>query len=115
MFEQINALPLAQREPAGHDRNGKRHRRQRRLDVRRHVVRAFVVVRDPAHRGIVGAGHEPAEKLLQVTPYIRVCIFLHAQRTGSVLDEKSEQALVNSAAANECRDFVRDFVKTGTY
>ena len=44
MFEQVDALPGAQHQPAAHDRHVELHLRQRGLEVRRHVVRPFVVV-----------------------------------------------------------------------
>ena len=44
MFEQINPLPSPQGEPAGDDRNGELYASQRRPDVGRHVVGAFVCV-----------------------------------------------------------------------
>jgi hypothetical protein len=44
MFEEINALPGAERGLAVNDGNGKMGLRQRRANMRRHVVRTFGVV-----------------------------------------------------------------------
>src|SRR4029079_4564677 len=44
MFEQIDALPRPQHQPAVHDRHVELHLGQRRLEMRRHVVRALVVM-----------------------------------------------------------------------
>ena len=41
MLEHVNSLPRAEREAPAGDRNAELGRRERRADVRRHVVRAF--------------------------------------------------------------------------
>ena len=74
------------------DGDRQRHRRQRRLDVRRHVVGAFSGVPHPAHRRIVRRRHEARGRIPQVAPHVRVGILLHAQRARRVLDEQREQA-----------------------
>ena len=79
MLEQIDALPRAERQPPLGDGDGDRHRRQRGLDVRRHVVRPFGRMDDPAHRGIVRRRHEATEERVEVAPHVRVGILLDQQ------------------------------------
>jgi len=45
VFEQVDALPLAQHQPAAVYRDGQRCCRKGRLDVCRHVIRAFECMR----------------------------------------------------------------------
>ncbi|MDT4883857.1 hypothetical protein FQZ97_1199390 [compost metagenome] len=49
VYEQIEALPGAERHAAGIDGDADRDLRQRRLDVRGHIVRPFLRVHHPAH------------------------------------------------------------------
>ena len=44
-FEHIDALPGSQGHSAAHDRNRKLHLREGRAQMRRHVVRSFIIVR----------------------------------------------------------------------
>src|SRR5205814_4450740 len=62
MLPEIDALPRAEREAYFDDGNAERGRGKRRLDVRRHVVRAFGVV----HIERIGFRHEPIQPALEI-------------------------------------------------
>ena len=111
VLEEIDALPGAERQPAGGHRNGERGRRQRRLDVRRHVVGAFAAVDEIAHRRIVGRRHQPPEEGVEVAPHVRIGIFLDQQRAGCVPHEHRQQPDLDARAADEGLGLVREFVK----
>ena len=93
MFEEVNALPGAQRQRAAGNGNAYRNLRQSRFDMGGHVVRAFHGVDNPGHRRIVRGRNKPCKECLQISLDIRVGVFLHQQGTGGVPHEKRQQAL----------------------
>src|SRR5689334_7005783 len=52
VFEEIDALPGAEHQPAVADGNADRNLVQRRLYVSRHVVRPLARMDDPSHRWV---------------------------------------------------------------
>ena len=87
MFEQINTLPRPQHRHARNDRNADRDRHQGRLDMRWHVVRPLVSVREIGHRGMRCRRHETREELFEVRLHLRVGVLLDQERTGGVLNK----------------------------
>ena len=75
VFPEINPLPRSEREPAALYRNGKVHRRQRRADMRRHVIIALGGVDEQR----ISIPHQPRKKSVQIAAHIRVGIFLDQQ------------------------------------
>jgi hypothetical protein len=75
MLDQINALSRSERQAAVDDRNGKVSLRQRRANVRRHVVRAFGTMLEQR----VAVGHQAREKSLEIARDFRVGILLNQQ------------------------------------
>jgi hypothetical protein len=87
MLEQIDTLPGAERRLAIDDRDGQLHLRQRRAQMRRHVIGPFVVV--CIARGIFG--RELLEKGLQIGPHLPGRVLLDQQRRRGVPAEYGEQ------------------------
>jgi hypothetical protein len=87
VLEQIDPLPGPQRRPPAHHRNAQLHRRQRRADVARHVVRPLVIVPipGPLRRDLL-------EEVGEVGPHLRGGVLLDQQRGGGVPAEQGEQA-----------------------
>ena len=84
MFTEINALPGAQIQSTSRNRDRQAAADEDRFDVRRHVVRPFIVV------GIVGGVFR--DKLIkvrfQVSAHFRLHIFVEGQRGRGVLDKE---------------------------
>lgn len=79
MFEQVETLPCAEHQPPGRDRNGQRNRRQRRLDMGRHIVQPLVAVNQIGHRRRIGIGNEPSEEGVEIAPHVGVGVLLNEQ------------------------------------
>ena len=107
VLEEINALPRAERHAPILHRNGKLRGRQRRADVRGHVVGAF----DGVPVKPIVLGHHAAEERVEIGLDIGVGIFLNQQRGRCVLHEDRQQAGLDVEAAQPMRYLPRDFVK----
>src|SRR5215208_1862760 len=88
VLEQEDTLPGSELEPAFGDRDRQLHLGQRRLEMRRHVVRPLVVV---AIAGRVFGG-QPAQERVEVAQHVRRVILLYQQRRRGVDDEHGQQA-----------------------
>jgi hypothetical protein len=88
VFEQVDALPAAEREPAVANGNRERNRGECTLDVGRHVVGALRSVRNPLHRRLIRCGHEPAKELDEIAAHVGVGVLLDQQRARRVLHEQ---------------------------
>ena len=80
VFEQIDALPRSQGHAPAYHGNGKMRLRQRRADVRGHVVGAFERV--PVTRGVAWFvfGRQALKEIRQVEHHVRIGVFLDQQR-----------------------------------
>ena len=87
MLEHIKPLPGAQRQLALVQRNAQRGLRQRRADMRGHVVRPFGGVAE-----VRAAVRQLGEEILQILLHIGIGIFLDQQRGRGVADETGQQA-----------------------
>ena len=87
MFEQINPLPGPQGEPAGDDRNGELHAGQRRSDVGRHVVGAFVCV--PISPRVLR--RDAFKECLEIGADVPRRILLNEQSSGGVSAEQRQE------------------------
>src|SRR5690242_8758126 len=96
VFPQVNPLPCAERQPAAVNRNGKIHRRQRRADVRRHVVLALGGV----NKQRVTIRNQPREKGIQIAPHIRIGVFLDQKRGRSMAQMQRDQAVAELVGGN---------------
>lgn len=81
MFKQIDALPCAKAKLARDHRDRQADRKDRGLDMGRHVVGAFRAVGDPRHGWIVGGRCKASEETLQIMLHARIGVFLDQQRT----------------------------------
>ena len=101
MFEQVQTLPGSQPHPPGNDRDADRGLVQGGLDMRGHIVRPFHRVPQPVHRGVIARRHKAAEEFIEITPDVRIGIFLDGQRRARVLDEKCKEAGGDTALGHE--------------
>ena len=88
MFPEVDPLPGAQSKVALADGDGKVDRRQRGADMGGHVVVALDRVREKG----IAVRHEARKEVLQITPHVRVGIFLDKQRGRSMAEVQSDQA-----------------------
>ena len=107
MLPEVNALPGAQRQLAVADGNGKIDRRKGGAHVSGHVVVAFDRVREER----IAVRHKASEEMLQVTPHVRVGVFLDQQGGGSVAEVQSHQAGGETVLGNPVRHFAGEFVE----
>ena len=89
MLPEVDTLPRAEREPPADDGNGQARLRQRSPHVGRHVVSPLSRVRPER----VSLRHQPTEERLQVVPHVRICVLLHHEARGRVLDKDRAQPL----------------------
>ena len=87
VFEQVDPLPGAKYRSAPVHRNAELRLGQRRLDVRRHVVRPFVLM---PIAGILR--HQPAKECLEVGADVGIGVLLHQQRGRRVPAPDRQQA-----------------------
>ena len=108
MFEQIDVLPCAKRQPAAHHRNGKMRLRKRGADVRRHVVRSF--------HGVAIAGitlrRDPLEEVAQVRDNVGIGVFLNGERGGCMLAKERQESCRKAALRDPVDDGRGEVVKT---
>jgi len=103
VLDEVERLPAAEREAAFGDGNRLRRARERGLQVRRHVVRALVVV------FVLGAlGRETVEPPREIALHGRVVVLLHEQTGGRVPAEDDGESRRDAARADDLRDAVRD-------
>ena len=76
MLEQIDALPFAERQPPFHKRDRELNLSESGAQMRRHVVRAFVIM----GIGVRILGRDPREIRLEIGADLRRGIFLNEQR-----------------------------------
>lgn len=106
MLPQIDALPCAEGESSIANRNGLGCFGERATNVRRHVVRAFVIVL-PASR----FGHDVRHPVLQVSKHRRIRIFLDNQACRGVLNEHETQPGGDTALGDHVGYIASDVVK----
>ena len=89
MLEYVQSLPRSKSHATGNDGNRQARLRQRRPDMRRHVVRSlrrmpeiFAFFRD-----------ELFKEVTHIQRHIRICVLLNDQRTGSVLNESRQKTI----------------------
>jgi hypothetical protein len=87
MLEQINPLPCPQGELALQDRNCELHAGQRRADVRRHVIGAFIPV--PISPRFLR--RHAVEIRLQISAYVRRGVLLNEQSGGGVPTKQGQK------------------------
>ena len=92
MLAQIEPLPGPQQKLAILHRYPDRGLGQRRLDMRRHVIRPFRRVPEPVHRRMIRIRHQPRKELIEIPLHIRIGIFLDRQRAGRVPHIGREEA-----------------------
>src|SRR5689334_22573999 len=107
MLPEINGLPRAEREPRiGHGDHLARPQ-ERGTEMRRHVVRAFVIV---LVAGRLGAQtREPPRK---VALYRRVRVLLDQERRARVLHEDGAEPRPNARAPDNARHVTCDVPRT---
>ena len=91
-------LPCSKRELALRDRHAERGVRERRFDMRRHVVRPFDAVNDP--RRVVR--DDAAEEFLEIAQHVRIGVFLDHQRSRGVPAIERELPHGDAARFDEC-------------
>ena len=107
MLEQINALPGPQGELALHDRNRELHAGQRRADVGRHVVGAFVCV--PISPRLLR--RQAVEKRLEIGANIRRGVLLNEQSGRRVPTKQGEKAGLQPVRLEPIQDIARNLDK----
>ncbi len=98
VLDEIDALPCSQNQRAGDDGNGELGLRQRRANMRRHVVRPFRVM------GVARSlRRDLREEGLEVLEHRRIGVFLDQQRRGGMAAEDRQQPLVEALGPDEIR------------
>jgi hypothetical protein len=110
MLEQVNALPGAERRLAVHDRNRQLNLRQRRAQMRRHVVGAFVIVLITS----LLFRRQLLEECFQIGAHFPGRILLNEQRRRGVLAENGEQPSGDILRAHPATNLARDLHQTAT-
>ena len=106
VFEKENTLPRSKLHTRICDRDHFARSRQHHPNVRRHVVRSFIVVLEV--RRVFG--HEPVEEVFEIATrgWIRV---LHDDEAATgVLDENSQRARDDTAAGQDLENLVGNFI-----
>jgi hypothetical protein len=104
MLEQINPLPGPQGELALHDRNRKLHASQRRADVGRHVVWAFVCM--PISPRLLR--RQAVEKCLEIGANIRRGVLLNEQSGRGVATKQGQEPGLQPARPEPIQDIARN-------
>ena len=97
MFEQVDALPRAQRHASMFDRYGKLHLGEGRAQMRGHVVGSFGVV------FVAGEvfGRERAEVGFQIASHRWIGILLNEERRGGVTAKQRQDAGLDGRFMNK--------------
>ena len=98
VLEKIDALP-------GANRNGQRRLRQRRLDVRGHVVGAFGAMNEEG----IAVRHEPLEKRDEIALHVGIGVFLDQKRCRGVAAENMREPGFNPGSFDDLSDSLRKF------
>jgi hypothetical protein len=108
MFEQVNALPGSQRQLAFVDWNRQLRLRERRADMRGHVIRTLrrVPVQARVFRDQAG------EEIGQVGHHIGIGVFLNHQRSRGVLAEDGQEAGLGFVPMQPALDLSREIVQS---
>ena len=93
--------------PRIRDRDHFARSRQHHPDVRRHVVRSFVVVLEV--RRVFG--HEPVEEFLEIAARGRIRVLHDDEAATGVLNENGQRAGRDAAAGQGRIDLIRDFIR----
>lgn len=107
MFPQVNSLPGPQRQPATHDGNGEINSGEHAPDMGGHIVLALGGMDEKR----VAVGHKAGKEFFQVTPNVRVGVFLNEQRGGGVADVERQEAIVEVVLRHPGRGVVGEFVE----
>jgi hypothetical protein len=89
VLKDVKALPCSESESSRNKRDRQARLRERRADVRCHIVRAF----SPMTKVLVILGNQPLEKIAQIERNVGIGILLYNQRARRMLNEHSEQAV----------------------
>src|SRR5690349_12575785 len=95
VLPEVNTLPRAEAELAIDDRHRERGRRERGLDVRRHVVRPFGVVLVER----IAFGDQAIQPALEVLLRRRIRVLLDDEARRGVAYEHRAQALADAGGA----------------
>jgi hypothetical protein len=93
--------------PSLGNRDAQIDRRERRPDVRGHVIVAF----DRMHEQRIAVAHEAREESFEIAPHVRVGVLLDQQRGGRVLQVQRAQAGAHRRAFDPRLDIAGDFVE----
>src|SRR5260221_106642 len=107
MFPKVKFLPGAEHQPAFLHRYAQIDGRERRANVRRHIVITFAGVLEQR----VTIGRETREKPLQITPDFRIGIFLNQERSRGVLEMEGGQPGLETCLGSQRLHLVGELVK----
>lgn len=103
MLPDVDSLPRAEAQTPVEEWDREMRLREGCLDVRGHVVRAFVVV------GIAAAlRHEAGEEVVQIGEHGRIRVLLNGQTRRCVPDEDVHQSQPMAGRGDGAFDLVRD-------
>src|SRR5437879_2249445 len=108
VFENVDALPGAERQFPLDQGNGQLRLREQRADMRRHIVRTFGTVAVPGRV----LRNQSREKFFDIAHDVGIGIFLNGQRRGSVLDENGQDTSRESAISDPTFDLAVHRIKT---
>jgi hypothetical protein len=106
VFEEENSLPRAELHFAVDNRNRLARPRQRRANVRGHIVRSFLVMFE-----VLVLRHEFVEEPLQIATRSRRGILHRDQAAAGVLDKNRRDSRSNSAFIDDRLNLFGDFVR----
>src|SRR5262245_33417965 len=107
MFEEVDSLPRAEGRLTVQHRNRDLHLRERSAQMRRHVVRPFILMRIPARV----FGGQSLEERFEVGANLRRGVLLNEERSGSVTAEQREEACGDRLLGDPRADLARDFAQ----
>ncbi len=114
VFKQIKPLSCAEQYLAICHRYGQGGLGERRLDMGGHVIGPFCPVANKGHFGVITRRHETGEKFLQISPHIRVGIFLNGERARSMAHKTGEQPLFYPCRTHKILRLTGEVIETGT-
>src|SRR5215468_8637795 len=93
MLPEIDALPCAEHQAPGFERDRKLHRGEGRPDMGWHVIVALVAMTEER----VAVGNQTGQEALEITEHVRIRVLLHDETRGRMSNEERQEAAFHAA------------------